>query len=433
MRLRFAMSASLLAALAVAAAPGLASAAPHHNRGLTINVFPNPILAGESVVIYGQLNHAPVAPEMIVLYHHIAGSHQGFREVGHTTTGPTGTYEFFRADGVVTTNRSWFVREAGHPGVHSRTVSERVHALVSLTASPAPTTGYDTNHAIVFSGHVTPNHAGERVYLQEQTDANGNEWQTIDSGRLGRGSSYRIAHTFKRPGEHDVRVVFPGDNRNIRGESDPLTFEVQLAQVAGFTIKSSAPVIEEGSSVTISGTLDMPGTTTPGPSSVTLYGHQDGQPYQAITSTVTGMDGSYTFPAQTPIHNEVYQVRTTFAPHRHTAQLFEGVRDVVSLTASSTSSKVGGHVTFTGHVNPDKTGHAIQLQRLGTDGDYHTVAVTHVSTGSNYEFGWTFGSAGTKTFRTRITGGPENVGNHSASVTITVSPALTLAGLPSTS
>ncbi|PZS10231.1 MAG: hypothetical protein DLM64_09010, partial [Solirubrobacterales bacterium] len=120
------MSASLLAALAVAAVPGVASAVPHHNRGLTINVFPNPILAGESVVIYGQLNHAPVSGETIVLYHHIAGSHTGFTKVGQTTTGPTGTYEFSRPDGVVMTNRSWFVRDAGHPGVHSRTVNERV-------------------------------------------------------------------------------------------------------------------------------------------------------------------------------------------------------------------------------------------------------------------------------------------------------------------
>jgi hypothetical protein len=432
MRLRSAVPASLLAALAVAVAPSVASAAPSHNRGLTINVIPNPILAGESVKIYGQLNNAPVASQTIVLYHHLSGSHPGYTKVGQTTTFSNGTYEFSRPEGIVTTNRSWFVTETGHPGVHSRTVAEHVAALVSLTASvPATSTGYDTNHAIVFSGHVTPNHPHQRVYLQEQTSASGDDWSTIASGRLNRGSNYAIRYRWAHAGFRDMRVVFAGDQRNVRGESAALTIQIQQTQVTGFTIKSSAPIIEAGAWVTISGTLDQGDTTTPEPStSVTLWSRADGQPYRAITSTVTRPDGSYRFSPQTPINNVVYEVRTTLPANRHSAQLFEGVRDVVSLAASSTSSTVGGHVTFTGHVNPDKAGHAIELQRRGADGDYHTVARTHVNSSSNYQFGWTFGSTGSRTFRTEITGGPENLGNHSAPATITVSPAPSLSALP---
>ena len=60
MRLRFTVLASIVTALMALAIPGVGNAAPKHNRGLTINATPNPILAGEGVLIYGQLNNPPV-------------------------------------------------------------------------------------------------------------------------------------------------------------------------------------------------------------------------------------------------------------------------------------------------------------------------------------------------------------------------------------
>jgi hypothetical protein len=117
----------------------------------------------------------------------------------------------------------------------------------------------------------------------------------------------------------------------------------------------------------------------------------------------------------------VYLVRTTSEkPGRHTAQLFEGVRDVVTIAASSTTSTVGGRVTFTGGVTPDKTGHVIYLQRRGPDGDWHNVKQGVVRGLSMYQFTWTFGAPGVKHFRVMIPGGPENLQGHSAPVDITV-------------
>jgi hypothetical protein len=113
-------------------------------------------------------------------------------------------------------------------------------------------------------------------------------------------------------------------------------------------------------------------------------------------------------------------VRTVSSPKRATAQLFEGVQDAVRMTASSTSSTVGGHVTFSGNVSPDKAGHAIYLQKLGADGDWHSVETRQVRQDSTFSFGWTFGSAGAKQFRARITGGPANVGGVSPAVTVDV-------------
>jgi hypothetical protein len=411
-RPRFAVLASVLAALAVTAAPATAGAAPRHNRGLTINATPNPILAGEGVLIFGRLTGG-TAGETIRLYHRVAGSPR-FTQVGSTTTDAHGFYEFTRAEGVVFTNRAWFVRGPG--GVHSRTVFERVSALVSLASSETST---DTDHTVVFTGQVTPNHTGERVYLQQQVGSS-DDWHTLESGRIGPGSTYSISHRFRVPGERDVRVVFRGDFRNVRGESDPISLTIEQAQVAGFTINTSDPIIQFGQSVTISGVL----SSATSPAMVTLYERNPFQNrYVPIADTTTGTGGSYSFPPQMPTFNTLYQVRTTFAPHRHSAVLFEGVRDAVTMTASSTTVPVDGKVTFTGTVLPDKAGHVIYLQRLGRDGDWHTVEVRFVRSNSTFQFGWRFGTPGTQRFRARITSDHGNVGGASAPVTITVTPA----------
>ena len=72
--------------------------------------------------------------------------------------------------------------------------------------------------------------------------------------------------------------------------------------------------------------------------------------FTPVADTTTGSDGSYTFAPQVPSYNTVYQVRTTLAPHRHSAVLFEGVQDVLTMTPSSTTSQVGGQV----HVHRDR-------------------------------------------------------------------------------
>ena len=72
----------------------------------------------------------------------------------------------------------------------------------------------------------------------------------------------------------------------------------------------------------------------------------------------------------------------------------------------------------------------IYLQRLGADGNWHNEEVRFVTNASTFQFGWTFGKAGTYQFRARITGDRGNVGGASAPVTITVSPAVSTIGLP---
>jgi hypothetical protein len=422
MRPRLAVLAMVVTTLVAVVVPSVVTAAPRHNRGLTINAIPNPIDSGEGVFIYGHLNVGPVANQPIVLYHHLAGSDRGYTRVGQTTTDSHGFYEFTRAEDVVTTNRSWFVREGGIHQIHSRTVFERVAALVSL--SPSASTAV-TGQPVTFTGHVDPNHAGERVVLQQET-ASG-DWHTLRSARLDGASNYSIVHRWRFAGDHTVRVLFRSDAENVRGVANPVTVAVQQKQVPGFTIASSDQLISYGQSVIISGVLGHSEATTP----VTLWARSAGQSkFTPVADTTTGSDGSYMFAPQAPGSNTVYLVRTTLAPRRHSAVLFEGVQDVLTLTPSSTTSQIGGHVTFTGTVLPDKAGHVVDLQRLGADGDWHNEEIRLVSGAATFQFGWTFGKAGTYQFRARITHGDGNIGGASPAVTIQVAPTTNPSTLP---
>jgi len=349
MSLRVIVPASLIAALAMALAPALVSAAPRHNNGLTINTMPNPILSGEGVLIYGQLKGPHAGGEKIVLHQRINPA-LAFTVAQSTTTNATGFYEFVRGEGVVLTNRSWFASAPGPGDVHSRTVHEHVAAALSLQASSESA---ETNHPLTFTGQLAPagGHAGEPVRLQERSDEIAAGWRAIARGVVEPGSDYSITHDFRRPGGFELQTVFGGDARNTRAQSDPLTVVISQTEHPEFTINTSAPTIDVGSPVTISGVLDQPGSSTiPLPAKrVSLWGHEVGGPYAPIASTTTAADGSYSF-IEMPSHNEVYQVRSS-ATAGVTAQLFEGVADAVTISPQLDH--------FDGRVNGDVHGYGL--------------------------------------------------------------------------
>ena len=419
MRPRLAVLACVLTAIGTGAAPMVVTAAPRRNDHLTIAPTPNPVPAGEGVVIYGRLLGSDNAGQSIALYHHVSGSGQGYTRVQTTTTDSSGYYEFTRAEGVVLTNRSWFVR--GPNWSHSRTIHERAIALVSMTAS---STSSDTKTPITFTGTTMPGHPFERIALQQQ-DGSSDDWSTLKTGFTNGSSSYSISYRWRRPGVHDVRVVFPGDFRNVRADSNPVTIAVQQAQVPDFTINPSNAIVDEGGSATISGVLYMPGSTsTPDPNVVVqLWGrtaHQSG--FVVRADATTGSDGGYTFTQPGLAANTVYHVATmplSQTARRHTALVYEGVRDVLTFQSGATSAPTGQTVTFTGTVLPDKASHSIYLQKLGKDRDWHTVEVGTVRNDSTFQLHWTLGAPGNHEFRARITSDGTNVGTASAPVTVT--------------
>lgn len=421
MRLRACVLACALTMLGSFFAAGSASAAPHQNRNLTIAAEPNPILAGEGVVIYGRLLGSDNGNELIRLYHHVVRSAMGFTRVATTRTDSSGYYEFLRPDGLIYTNRDWFVR--GPDGSHSRTIRERVAAL--LTLNP-PTNSGDTSHPIVFTGHVTPRHLFEQVFLQRQ-DGSSDDWKTVAHGLILPGSNYFLVHRFRFPGSYNVRAVFRGDARNIRSVSDTVNVVIQQTQVPGFTISTSAPIVGYGGSTTISGVLDQPQSTTPESNTIVqLWGKTPDHQYVVLADKPTASDGSYSFTQSGLTTNATYFVATMPLPHsprQHTARLFEGVRDALTMQASSSSAETGQTVTFTGTVLPDEAGRMIYLQKRGKDGDFHTVELGIVQPSSTFRFTWTMGSPGPYEFRARITSDENNVGGASTPVNVTATPA----------
>jgi hypothetical protein len=429
MRRRTYVRATLFCALtAVAAVPATAGAAPVHNDGLTIATTPNHIVAGTGVLIYGQLKGSDVADQTIYLYHRIVPAAE-FTIVSKTTTNATGYYEFTRADGVVVTNRNWYV--TGPNAAHSRTVHERVASTLTLAESTGATT---TGQKVLFTGTVAPDHANEKVLIQTQDSTTGSGWRTIAKGLTNAASAFSIAHGFRDGGDYTLRAYLPGDARNTAGSSDSSTLQVQQTQNPGFTINSSAPAIGVGASATISGTLyTNQSAATPAPSvPVELYARSVNGAFKAVASATTQSDGSYSF-VESPVNNTVYKVASTTKPFVHTAGLYEAVEDSVSLAASATSATVGSTVTFSGAVTPDHTGHQIDLQIQTPQGGWQDVAEEPISAGSRYSFDYRFGQPSTFTVRARIFGGPENVGAGSAPVTVTVAGDAPASSLPAAS
>lgn len=403
--------------------PATATAAPHHNRGLTIRTSADPISAGQGVLIYGRLWGPDNAGKRIWLFHRIDPAGH-FTPVGVTRTDGAGFYEFIRADGVVKTNRNWFV--LGPHYTHSRTVHEWVSSVVTLSAGA---TTAMTAQPVDFSGTVFPSHAGQRVLLQEQVSTNGNGWKTLEAGRTNGESAFSIAHHFRTAGSYTLRAFFRGDPRNIAGASPSVEITVQQQQNPSFTINGSSQAITNGQSESITGTLYAKGsTTTPQPNvAVTLYGRQGTGPFRALQTVQTGSSGAYAFTTM-PLHNTVYHV---LAGHRQkTANLYVGVADVVSAALSAPTVAVGQTVKVTGTVTPAHNGHVIYLQEQNSAGQWVDVEGGRLSYASTFTFGYTAGETGTFNLRVQISGGPWNVGGVSVTLPLTVSGVAPVSSLP---
>ncbi|WP_249010034.1 hypothetical protein [Conexibacter sp. DBS9H8] len=360
-----------------------------------------------------------------MLLHRLARAPR-FTVISVTRTNQDGFYEFPRAEGVVLTNRSWFVR--GPRGSFSHTLHERVAATATLMESTSST---ETGQRVTFTGTVTPGASNRRVLLQLQVGPNGRAWRTIAATRTNGSSAFTITRALARTGEDTLRVLVPGDAVNVAGTSDPVTLAVQQAQNPAFTIAASAPQITVGDPLTLSGSLSpVAGTTLPtAGTAVALYGRTAGGRLQEIATTTTQPNGSYRFTV-TPLHNTAYVVETVASPAAHSASLSVGVADAVTMAASATTTTAGSAVHFSGNVSPDHAGHPIYLQMQTAQGGWQNIAVHSVNRGSRFGFVYRFGRDGTHVVRARIFGGSANVGAGSVPITITVAGTAPAASLP---
>ena len=100
------------------------------SRCLTIASAPNPSTDGQAVLITGRLSGPRHGHAVVLLWRRLPGQ-KHFHPTAATRTNHTGRYSFsVRLDG----NRWWYVTSHGF---RSRTVHQRVQALVGVTASEA--------------------------------------------------------------------------------------------------------------------------------------------------------------------------------------------------------------------------------------------------------------------------------------------------------
>ena len=419
MRLRKLGPALVAATSLLAVAPAVASAHKHPSPlgrcSISIRVAPRRIQAPEQVEAKGRLRcrpHANASGQMVTLYEHAAGT-AGFVPVKNTTTTTGGFYEL--STGPLSTNASFYVRSHGAQSASRRV---RVAAQVTLTGPPEGTQ-IETGVPETFSGTVNPTDEGARVIMQRQNAITGDEWHRIGVGLVGAGGAYSITHIFRVPGDASIRVLVRSDGLNVPSESENmLEYEISQAQNPSLTINSSADPITYGQSVTISGVLA--GTTKSQP--VTLLArtvHQHG--FAPIAQISTEANGSYSFPAQSPVNSTLYEVKGT---GQKSAVLYEGVKNVLTAEVSPTTVQAGDALTFKGTVAPDHTGHVIYLERQNAAGTgFHVVQVGRVLPGSTYLIVHQFYVPGTKIVRIDIPGGPDNGRAVSQLFTIIVTPA----------
>jgi hypothetical protein len=211
-------------------------------------------------------------------------------------------------------------------------------------------------------------------------------------------------------------------------------------------------VIEEGSKDTING-VDAAGAGQ----LLTLYAHVARGQFQPIATAVSGPGGTYSFPVS-PLFSTYYRVTSsspvaaqlstgpsgtsgstglTGVTSSHTrpvtasAVAFVGVRVVLTLQTTPTTINQGQSVTFSGSVNPDETGRNIYLERLNATGtQWHIIASAVVGPNSQYSLSWSFYEIGSETLRVAMVGSPENQGNATPPVTVTVNAVPVTALVP---
>ena len=219
-----------------------------------INVAPAQITAGDSVVVFGRLRchrrrdarrqdreaaraMSPARPASALVQTH--------------ETETLGFYELTVTD--VQIQQRLYVSE---PRRGERSPSVSAFARTSRLQGPPEGTQLLTGgaHKVTFTGTVSPADVGALVVLQRQNALTGNEWHRIDFGFVQSGGSFSIMHTFRVPGDANLRVIVRSQRRNSPSPSTVLSYEISQAQNPKLTISASPDPIPYGQSVTISGT-----------------------------------------------------------------------------------------------------------------------------------------------------------------------------------
>ena len=207
-----------------------ASAASRRTR-LTVTSAPNPSTDGQTVTIAGRLTAPHHSQAVVLLWRRLPGQRR-FHPTAATRANHAGRYTItVRVDG----NRWWYLTSRG---LRSRTVHQRVQALVSLAASETKAAPGDR---VVFTGSVSPSHPGWQIVLQELATGG---WQTIGQGALNGTSAFSVGYAFPDDGMYQVRAYMRWGAKNINSYSPAVTVDVNGI----FKIKHVVIIMQENRS-----------------------------------------------------------------------------------------------------------------------------------------------------------------------------------------
>jgi len=205
---------------------------------ITADATPNPSTAGDAVTVRGRVIGVGERGVAVVLWQQLPGA-RGFTSVATTTAGPGGGYMFVGARGTVDTNRAWFVLSGGQ---RSRTLHQRVRALVTLTASSTRPTAGDP---VTLSGTVNPSQAGQHIRIEAMA---GGGWYQIAMPALDAHSDFTTGYAFPQAGTFRLRAVLPSDPRNSRSVSLPVRATVARGPTGIHKIQHVVIIMQENRS-----------------------------------------------------------------------------------------------------------------------------------------------------------------------------------------
>jgi hypothetical protein len=402
---------------------GVASARPHPHvithlkpgDGCRVSLFAEPhlVTSGESAQLFGVQSCRGLSPtigQTVTIYQHVAGT-GGFRVIGTTTSAAGGYYTFVAP--TLPANSVFYAVVGGRRSA-ARTV--RVAPVVTLNG-PSQLAALLTGrrNGVTFTGTVDPAEEGGRIALQREDATSSEEWHTIQFGRVGPKGVFSITHHFAIPGDVNLRIaVRVRRGVNARGTSTALSYVISQPQNPALTINSSAPVAAYGQPVKITGVLAGGKGQT-----VALLSHARRQPpFTKVGETTTSSNGEYTF-TLTALRSGPYKA---MAPGVSSRTLFEGVRYLLSASASAAASPAGQPVTFSGTVTPVHTGHVVYLERENLAGGFHVADVGTVAADGTYSISHYMFGSGKQVYRIHVPGDPENMGTSSQTFPVQVTP-----------
>jgi plastocyanin len=183
------------------------------------------------VTISGRLFGPRRARALVLLWRRLPGQKK-FHPTTATRTNRAGSYSLRVG---VDANRWWYVTARGF---RSRTVHQRVAALISLDTSETRAAPGDQ---VAFTGSVAPSHAGAQLTLQELQPTG---WQPVAQGTLDQSSNFSIDYAFTTGGTYQLRAYLQWSADNINSYSAPVTVTVNPI----FKIKHVVIIMQENRS-----------------------------------------------------------------------------------------------------------------------------------------------------------------------------------------